>query len=307
MLRDLLNLKVGKSRKPEIQGFSFWLPFEYFALLFILGIHFTANNSDLKKTTELWYYFLYLRVWIFVLLLLMLHLHLKSQTCCKWVRSWQIKPWSDTLCIVLFYSWGFRNMHINDQMTLIQYSWSNLMVFSLGWRSFQNVSSEYLFFAPDLVLSQWVTIAQGVRFNLSCRRIWSFAKLNIWLLLLSGSRWWDLRFTTCVWRYSSSRRSFQIFKWPAMSFSAWKPYYYSTQVKDWGVPSWIPLMLTLGSEPTTLSLNTYLETKMWSCGSSCVCAGWLNLDIVYVEALSRPSSTLTFNNTSFDKTNCDCC
>ncbi|KAK6296444.1 hypothetical protein J4Q44_G00325860 [Coregonus suidteri] len=49
---------------------------------------------------------------------------------------------------------GFRGLHINDQMTLIQYSWMNLMVFSLGWRSFQNVTSEYLYFAPDLILSQ---------------------------------------------------------------------------------------------------------------------------------------------------------
>uniref|UniRef100_A0A3Q3JB68 Progesterone receptor n=1 Tax=Monopterus albus TaxID=43700 RepID=A0A3Q3JB68_MONAL len=49
---------------------------------------------------------------------------------------------------------GFRNLHINDQMTLIQYSWMNLMVFSLGWRSFQNVSSEFLYIAPDLVLNQ---------------------------------------------------------------------------------------------------------------------------------------------------------
>lgn len=49
---------------------------------------------------------------------------------------------------------GFRNLHIDDQMTLIQYSWMNLMIFSLGWRSFQNVTSEYLYFAPDLILSQ---------------------------------------------------------------------------------------------------------------------------------------------------------
>ncbi|XP_029922665.1 progesterone receptor [Myripristis murdjan] len=49
---------------------------------------------------------------------------------------------------------GFRSLHINDQMTLIQYSWMNLMVFCLGWRSFQNVTSEFLYFAPDLVLSQ---------------------------------------------------------------------------------------------------------------------------------------------------------
>lgn len=56
--------------------------------------------------------------------------------------------------ITLFSFQGFRNLHIDDQMTLIQYSWMNLMVFSLGWRSFQNVTSEYLYFAPDLILSQ---------------------------------------------------------------------------------------------------------------------------------------------------------
>ncbi|XP_048025106.1 progesterone receptor [Megalobrama amblycephala] len=49
---------------------------------------------------------------------------------------------------------GFRNLHINDQMTLIQYSWMGLMLFSLGWRTFQNATSDYLYFAPDLVLSQ---------------------------------------------------------------------------------------------------------------------------------------------------------
>ncbi|KAI1903788.1 hypothetical protein AGOR_G00030820 [Albula goreensis] len=49
---------------------------------------------------------------------------------------------------------GFRNLHINDQMALIQYSWMSLMVFSLGWRSFQNVTSEYLYFAPDLILNE---------------------------------------------------------------------------------------------------------------------------------------------------------
>ncbi|XP_044208998.1 progesterone receptor [Thunnus albacares] len=65
---------------------------------------------------------------------------------CEKQLLWIVK-WSKSLP-------GFRNLHINDQMTLIQYSWMNLMVFSLGWRSFQNVTSEYLYFAPDLVLSQ---------------------------------------------------------------------------------------------------------------------------------------------------------
>ncbi|XP_070826287.1 progesterone receptor isoform X2 [Chaetodon trifascialis] len=75
------------------------------------------------------------------------HLLLNSlNRLCEKQLLWIVK-WSKSLP-------GFRNLHITDQMTLIQYSWMNLMVFSLGWRSFQNVSSEYLFFAPDLVLSQ---------------------------------------------------------------------------------------------------------------------------------------------------------
>ncbi|XP_038548760.1 progesterone receptor isoform X1 [Micropterus salmoides] len=75
------------------------------------------------------------------------HLLLNSlNRLCEKQLVWIVK-WSKSLP-------GFRNLHITDQMTLIQYSWMNLMVFSLGWRSFQNVTSEYLFFAPDLVLSQ---------------------------------------------------------------------------------------------------------------------------------------------------------
>ncbi|XP_068507323.1 progesterone receptor [Syngnathus scovelli] len=64
---------------------------------------------------------------------------------CEKQLLWIVK-WSKSLP-------GFRNLHITDQMTLIQYSWMNLMVFSLGWRSFQNVTREYIYFAPDLVLS----------------------------------------------------------------------------------------------------------------------------------------------------------
>ncbi|XP_059186402.1 progesterone receptor [Centropristis striata] len=75
------------------------------------------------------------------------HLLLNSlNRLCEKQLLWIVK-WSKSLP-------GFRNLHINDQMTLIQYSWMNLMVFSLGWRSYQNVTSEFLYFAPDLVLSQ---------------------------------------------------------------------------------------------------------------------------------------------------------
>ncbi|XP_045674015.1 progesterone receptor [Phyllostomus hastatus] len=49
---------------------------------------------------------------------------------------------------------GFRNLHIDDQITLIQYSWMSLMVFGLGWRSYKHVSGKMLYFAPDLVLNE---------------------------------------------------------------------------------------------------------------------------------------------------------
>ncbi|KAJ8405910.1 hypothetical protein AAFF_G00313470 [Aldrovandia affinis] len=65
---------------------------------------------------------------------------------CERQLLWIVK-WSKSLP-------GFRSLHINDQMALIQYSWMSLMVFSLGWRSFQNVTSEYLYFAPDLILNE---------------------------------------------------------------------------------------------------------------------------------------------------------
>ncbi|KAM3874761.1 progesterone receptor [Diretmus argenteus] len=75
------------------------------------------------------------------------HLLLNSlNRLCERQLLWMVR-WSKSLP-------GFRSLHINDQMTLIQYSWMNLMVFSLGWRSFQNVTSEHLYFAPDLVMSQ---------------------------------------------------------------------------------------------------------------------------------------------------------
>ncbi|KAM7398988.1 hypothetical protein PAMP_018285 [Pampus punctatissimus] len=75
------------------------------------------------------------------------HLLLNSlNRLCEKQLLWIVK-WSKSLP-------GFRNLHINDQMTLIQYSWMNLMVFALGWRSYQNVTSEFLYFAPDLVLNQ---------------------------------------------------------------------------------------------------------------------------------------------------------
>uniref|UniRef100_A0A6I8NB45 Androgen receptor n=1 Tax=Ornithorhynchus anatinus TaxID=9258 RepID=A0A6I8NB45_ORNAN len=50
---------------------------------------------------------------------------------------------------------GFRNLHVDDQMSVIQYSWMGLMVFAMGWRSFTNVNSRMLYFAPDLVFNEY--------------------------------------------------------------------------------------------------------------------------------------------------------
>ncbi|XP_073469156.1 progesterone receptor [Aquarana catesbeiana] len=49
---------------------------------------------------------------------------------------------------------GFRNLHIDDQIILLQYSWMSLMVFAMGWRSYTHVSGQMLYFAPDLVLNE---------------------------------------------------------------------------------------------------------------------------------------------------------
>ncbi|XP_035266767.1 androgen receptor-like [Anguilla anguilla] len=49
---------------------------------------------------------------------------------------------------------GFRSLYVDDQMTVIQHSWMAVMVFALGWRSFKNVKSRMLYFAPDLVFNE---------------------------------------------------------------------------------------------------------------------------------------------------------
>ncbi|KAM9332542.1 androgen receptor-like [Pholidichthys leucotaenia] len=49
---------------------------------------------------------------------------------------------------------GFRNLHVDDQMTVIQQSWMGVMVFALGWRSYKNSNGRMLHFAPDLVFNE---------------------------------------------------------------------------------------------------------------------------------------------------------
>ncbi|XP_076878774.1 progesterone receptor-like [Brachyhypopomus gauderio] len=48
---------------------------------------------------------------------------------------------------------GFQKLHVDDQLAVIQYSWMEIMVFALGWRSFKNVNARMLYFAPDLVFN----------------------------------------------------------------------------------------------------------------------------------------------------------
>ncbi|XP_008325634.1 androgen receptor-like isoform X3 [Cynoglossus semilaevis] len=48
---------------------------------------------------------------------------------------------------------GFRDLHVDDQMSVIQLSWMGVMVFALGWRSYTHTNSSMLYFAPDLVFN----------------------------------------------------------------------------------------------------------------------------------------------------------
>uniref|UniRef100_A0A8C9PIA0 Progesterone receptor n=1 Tax=Spermophilus dauricus TaxID=99837 RepID=A0A8C9PIA0_SPEDA len=76
---------------------------------------------------------------------------------------------------------GFRNLHIDDQITLIQYSWMSLMVFGLGWRSYKHVSGQMLYFAPDLILNE--QRMKELSFYSLCLTMWQipqeFVKLQI--------------------------------------------------------------------------------------------------------------------------------
>ncbi|XP_059202001.1 androgen receptor-like isoform X2 [Centropristis striata] len=48
---------------------------------------------------------------------------------------------------------GFRDLHVDDQMSVIQLSWMGVMVCALGWRSYTLTNSSMLYFAPDLVFN----------------------------------------------------------------------------------------------------------------------------------------------------------
>ncbi|XP_034044269.1 mineralocorticoid receptor isoform X2 [Thalassophryne amazonica] len=49
---------------------------------------------------------------------------------------------------------GFRGLPIEDQITLIQYSWMCLSSFSLSWRSYKHTNGQMLYFAPDLIFNE---------------------------------------------------------------------------------------------------------------------------------------------------------
>nr|ALN70157.1 mineralocorticoid receptor [Neoceratodus forsteri] len=49
---------------------------------------------------------------------------------------------------------GFRTLSLEDQITLIQYSWMGLTAFALSWRSYKHVNGQMLYFAPDLIFNE---------------------------------------------------------------------------------------------------------------------------------------------------------
>ncbi|KAJ8281131.1 hypothetical protein GJAV_G00063890 [Gymnothorax javanicus] len=49
---------------------------------------------------------------------------------------------------------GFRGLPIEDQITLIQYSWMCLSSFALSWRSYKHTNGQMLYFAPDLIFNE---------------------------------------------------------------------------------------------------------------------------------------------------------
>ncbi|KAF7223642.1 mineralocorticoid receptor isoform X1 [Nothobranchius furzeri] len=49
---------------------------------------------------------------------------------------------------------GFRGLPIEDQITLIQYSWMCLSTFCLSWRSYKHTNGQMLYFAPDLIFNE---------------------------------------------------------------------------------------------------------------------------------------------------------
>ncbi|KPP65653.1 putative protein similar to vertebrate nuclear receptor subfamily 3, group C, member 2 (NR3C2) [Scleropages formosus] len=49
---------------------------------------------------------------------------------------------------------GFRSLPIEDQITLIQYSWMCLSSFALSWRSYKHTNGQMLYFAPDLIFNE---------------------------------------------------------------------------------------------------------------------------------------------------------
>ncbi|XP_056442334.1 mineralocorticoid receptor [Gadus chalcogrammus] len=49
---------------------------------------------------------------------------------------------------------GFRGLPIEDQITLIQYSWMCMLSFCLSWRSYKHTNGQLLYFAPDLIFNE---------------------------------------------------------------------------------------------------------------------------------------------------------
>lgn len=72
----------------------------------------------------------------------------------SWPRVSHMSLCSVLTCPSFFSPPGFRSLPIEDQITLIQYSWMCLSSFSLSWRSYKHTNAQMLYFAPDLVFNE---------------------------------------------------------------------------------------------------------------------------------------------------------
>uniref|UniRef100_A0A3P9BQW1 Nuclear receptor subfamily 3, group C, member 2 n=1 Tax=Maylandia zebra TaxID=106582 RepID=A0A3P9BQW1_9CICH len=96
---------------------------------------------------------------------------------------------------------GFRSLPIEDQITLIQYSWMCLSSFCLSWRSYKHTNGQMLYFAPDLIFNE-ERMQQSAMYDLclGMRQVSQefvrlqltydeFLSMKVLLLLSTGKQW----------------------------------------------------------------------------------------------------------------------
>ncbi|CAO2611311.1 Mineralocorticoid receptor [Lemmus lemmus] len=141
---------------------------------------------------------------------------------------------------------GFKNLPLEDQITLIQYSWMCLSSFALSWRSYKHTNSQFLYFAPDLVFNEekmhqsaMYELCQGMRqISLQFVRLQlTFEEYSIMkvLLLLSTVPKDGLRaqaaFEEMRTNYIKELRK-MVTKCPNSSGQSWQRFYQLTKLLD---------------------------------------------------------------------------